>query len=448
MFREKLFQTEYSGVYTIDLPRFLDAYRNVKYRFTLEKPPRLDAIQSNELNVFLELRCELAWGTRNSSVFSVDAELITRPDYDLENEELDLNILDVQVTSIEFRKGASIPGVLLDIINNVLDSILKQSPLSNMEKIPLLSLVSRIDLPQMPQSKISDLRLYFEEIQIISDRVILIGFNMGKDKRNSLLVDNSGGEEVSLTVTEEALNKVLSHWWRYTTHPKTEKIAGSVEVMHLDTLMNHVSNISFELGSKVASLGLLESDLNIERAWVDYQGQMRMDSPSIALNMDHFKVKGRLIVDLDAALKIEVRVESKIDTSSFIPDRLTPWKDDRVLKTSKRVYTVQRLQKKRLDIDLSDMKASIIVGEDGGLGVNLTEFDAGLEIDWNIPRRLKKRLESSLESSVIGSYPVLPFNSSLFSNNFDGTEVKYTIRPLGVSILDESVIIRIDVDLL
>ena len=445
-FTQNLFSREFSGIHIVDVPGFLSRLKEIKYRVVMRQPPTVDAIKSSELKISVTMLCELEWGLNYNTVFDTEAEILTDPEYNQSLGTLDLNVKDIQLQSIKFREGANVPGFLMGLVNSAISSILTQSVWQENERIPLLPLVSYIELPEMPEGVGYQLPLFFLGVEVINEKAVLLAFNLSEEQMNIPLKNESEDAELSLGISENAINRVISHWWKNTSHPKTEKISGSVEVQHLDTIVNHFSNLSFELGLKVASLGFLESDFKVERAWVEYVGNMKIGSPSVALSPDAFKILGRVEVIMEASLKIDVKIESRIDTSSIIPDRLTPWKDDRVLRSTNRVVTIQKMTNKRVSIDLSGMKAKVVVGKDGELNAELTEFDVDLDIDWNIPKRLKKRFEASLEKTVMENYPVLPISSSLLNQKIKGSEIRYIIKPLGVVTDVGAVEIRMNLD--
>jgi hypothetical protein len=438
---QKLFPNEFSGVYILDVPEIFGKLNEINYKFTLQKSPIVDAIESSELKVLIKFLCELKWGLQFTTVFDAEAELVANPVYSQKQKTIDLNIIDINLLSAQLKDSMKVPRFILETANSTIEDIIKQKTWLHYERIPLLPLVSSFDLPEMPQGKYP-LPLYFSGIKIVNNNVILVGFNF--ETRESVIpsLDFSKDAGLALSVSEEAINKVLSHWWRYTTHSKSEKISGSLEVKHLDAFVNHLSNISFELGSKLASLGFIESDFNIDRVWIEYDGIIKINEPSISLNQIDFNVTGKVEVVFNAVLMMDIKLESRFDTSSIIPDRFTPWKDDRTLGTKKRTITVQKIQSKRIIVDLSNTKAGVKVSKEGSLSIELSEFDVGLNIDWRLPKLLKKRFETELEKTVLKNYPSLPISSDLLKQKIQGTELHYIIKLRGIAIKEDKLVIH------
>ena len=73
------------------------------------------------------------------------------------------------------------------------------------------------------------------------------------------------------------------------------------------------------------------------------------------------------------------------------------------------------------------------------MSILLTEFDVGLDIDWNLPRPLKKRFELALEKSVLKNYPSLPIASGLLKQKIPGADKYYELILNGVQITKESI---------
>ena len=427
-YNQKIILHEFNGKHELDIPA-LGKLKEVKYQFNIIESPVLVDLDSSRINISVKFLCKLKWGLQFETIFDIYAEMITDPYYDQKNETLDLNIRDVNLLNVQLKKGMQIPNFLSGVANSAIDDILKQETWQQFEQIPLLPLISSVELPEMPSGDKYSLPLNFTGVEVVDQRAIAVGFNLETRESEEIhSIDIKNNADLSVSISGDALNRVLSHWWRYTTHSKTEKISGSLEVKHLDSLVNHVSNLSLELGSKIVSLGFLESNFDVQRAWIDYEGVMKMNKPIIILSQDGFQVTGKVEVMLDAALKMDVKIESRFDVSSILPDRLTPWKDDRVLRKKNRIFTVQKISSKRLIVDLSNTKAKMVVGEDGSISLEITDFDIGLDIDWRLPQQLKKRFEISLEKTVISNYPSLPVSSSLLKENIFGNNIKYDIE--------------------
>jgi len=436
------FMNEFSGIHKFDVSEIFGLLKEVKYKFTLQKSPVVDAIDSCELKVLVKFLCELKWGFQFTTIFDIEAELIADPIYNQKQKTIDLNIRDINLLYAQLKDSVKIPHFIVERANLSIEDIIKKETWKHYEKIPLIPVVSSLDLPEIPQGKYP-LSLNFTGINVVNDSVILVGFNLDeRESENKLNTDFTKKAEIALSITEPAINHILSHWWKYTNHPKKENISGSVEVKHIDFFVNHLSNISFELGSKLMSLGFLESDFNIDRAWIEYDGIMTFVNPAISLHQDSFNVMGKVDIILNGSLKMDVKFESRFDTSSFIPDRFTPWKDDRTLGTKKRTLTVQKIVDKRMKIDLSKTKAMIKVSENGSLSIEISEFDIGLDIDWNLPKLLKKRFETELEKTVLNNYPSLPISSDLLKQKIQGTELYYVLNLTEIEMTEDNLVMR------
>ena len=416
----------FEGSYTLDLPKIMQDYRKIEYSLTLTEPLVIDALTKNTVQIKFGVDLNLVTrltkqGTR------VKGHIIAAPVYNRGKHLLELNVNHFQLDNLKILDAINLPLQLTDWIDDIIKDLLGNvEVLSN---IPVSPIVGDITLPEMPEGRIYQIPLGIGNVEILNEDTLALGFDIFSEGEGSktAFINLSRGNDIALTLSQSAVNKIINHWWKYTTHPKSEFLKGRMRIDKVDNLIDYISNFSVEAFPKLATLGFIEIDWDFIDVWLDYEGSISLGKPQVLLSEGYLEVDGNAIIDLTGYLRAELDVSLEFDTSGPIPDFLTPWRDDRVVKAGRRRIDLMRFDKRRAHVDLVDVDASVEIGPEKRMLVRIHGFDMDLGIDWRLPRRLNKALEKRIEREINTKFPIIPVSPSIISQQMEGTGLPFDI---------------------
>ena len=418
----------YKGKYELKLPKIFNDFEPITYEITLNEPLKVDALNNENISIYFSAEIKLS-----VNIFMIPAKIRglieSKPNYNRGKTLLDLNIQNIHIDKASITDTFSIQPIILGTINETLRDIVKEG-LKDLDNIPLPPIIGDLSLPDMPEGRENLLPISLGEIYVLDENNLTLAFDIdtnGEGTKAPLKTINKAND-LSITISSIAVNKVLDFWWPRTTYDKKHRFTGRIRFKNIDEIMNYLSNFSIELLPKLVSFGFIEIDWNLLDIWLDYEVHVSLIKPRIKLLEDSLSLEAVTIVDISAVLRVNLDVALKFDTSGPIPDALTPWKDDHVVGETNRVLDILRFSEKEKRVELVNAEASIFVGPEQRIRLNLESFDLDLGLNWRLPRRLIKRLEKNLEKHIMDAFPSIPLSPAVVQHNLEGTDLSYDLE--------------------
>ena len=448
VYTENIIPRNFKGKYKLDLPSILDDYKEVEYFIQLTEPLVIDAVTKNKILLNFKADLELS-----NSVIDMDivvaGHLISNPVYNREKHVLELNVNEFQFEEIELFNAISLPSIIVELIDDIIIDLFKN--VETLNEIPLSPIVGNFTLPEVPEAKEYRIPLGLGKIDILGEEMLAIGFNIffEGDGEQTDLSDFSKGHNLALTLSQSAANKIINHWWKYTTHTKSHFLRGRMMIKDVDEIIKYLSKFSVEMYPKLATLGFLEIDLDFVNIWLDYESIIIFNKPSVLLKDETLKVDGEAFLELTGTLRIELDICLEFDTSGPIPDTVTPWEDDKIIRKGKRIIDLFTFDKRRISIDLVEASATLVLDIGKRLLAQIRGFNLDLDIDWSLPRSLNRALGRHLEKEIASQFPLVPVSPSVISQNIEDSgvyvdlDIKDIIHREGEMIIHSNIVYKV-----
>lgn len=173
------------------------------------------------------------------------------------------------------------------------------------------------------------------------------------------------------------------------------------------------------MATRVLSLGFIETDTNYENMVLAYGGTIKViGKPEFEFLTGNSVKISKLIfnADLFANVSADVFKEISLDTSSFIPDKITPWQDDKHLKSINKPNKSLLDLKNVLDIEIIDAEGRMTLNEQNNLVIKIEKAD--FEIDFHskgttFSKRIWDKLMTFIKERVIEKIPEIVISPSL-----------------------------------
>ncbi|MBD3171603.1 hypothetical protein GF326_03950 [Candidatus Bathyarchaeota archaeon] len=433
------------GKYLLDVPEILKKYQKLEYEITLTEPLRVDALTSRKIKIFFKAALKLSF-----SILQVKTDasgiIMSRPSYNRASNQLELEIQEIRLDEIKLIESIDLPGFLLNSINDIIRGIIRKG-LDDLDVIPVSPIVGKLDLPEMPPGKDNLLPVGFGKVEVFDhDKVsVALDIKLAGNGVKASLVNINLRNDLAVAVSDSAVKKVLEFWWERTTYLKRHGFTDRIKIDDVDELINYFSNYSIELFPKLLTLGFVELDWDIINIWLDYSGGIEVHKPAIIMEEDNIRLEAETIVDLSAVLRIELDAALEFDTSGPIPDIFTPWKDDKVVDRSRRIFNTLRYNARQKHIELVNTELSLIVDDEQHLLLEIESFDLDVGLNWRLPRRVMKRLERNIEKKVLKEFPRIPLTPSVIRHQMEGSGLLLDLDIQSVTQLEDSMVVNADI---
>ena len=238
--------------------------------------------------------------------------------------KLTIDLRGAGVGEVEINDQYDLPRDNLNTFNEVIAAAVSSDILDEVETIDVAPILYSLDLPDMPPGPSNQLTIGLGNIKILNQNVLaacvnFLGYNGGNIAQ---VMDFSGGLDYCGGFSEAAMHRIFDFWWARTTHPKSGSASGRYEVEAVEDFLDTLADVGIDLVARIASAGFLKSDVEVDKAWIDYSASVSFGKPSFDLkNGNKIEVPNcPLVINASAKLKIKITVKVEGDTSSIIPD--------------------------------------------------------------------------------------------------------------------------------
>lgn len=423
LYNERVIPRKYTGEHFLNIPLLPIHYNKTTYEIEFNKAPYIDALLNEHIKLSFSADARLSFGLLNIES-SIEGHIQCKPTHNRAFNQLELNIIDVDLEHIAVLGFLKLPDLLVKSTNDIISEVVIKE-LANIDNIPITPIIGNLDLPETPKGHRYLLPIGFGAIEIIDENTVALGFDIaheGAEPKTGIENINLN-RDILIRISRSAINKINGFWWEHTTHPKKVPFKGRIPIKNVDKLMNYLSNYSVELFPKLFSLGLIELDWDLIELWLDYEGTAEVSKPFVTFDEDSLSIEAVSIIDITAFLRVELDISLEFDTSGAVPDVLTPWEDDRIVGTDRRVYTAMRYTANRKEIKFVDDDAKLILDDKQRVVLDFNGFDLDLGLNWRLPHRLVKAMEKKIEKNINSGFPRIPLSPSILKTEIKDTDL-------------------------
>lgn len=412
-----------------DVPPSFRTYARIDYKVKLKDPPMVDVFTGNMIRLLfnMEAAIKVLGGLRLE--FDVIASVETSPVYNQTTRVLVLDLKRARIDEVRINDKYGIPAEALRYLNQAISSALTSGMLDTMEKIEIAPVLASLDLPYMPAGPSNKLTVRMGNVKLFNARVIAVAVDLLNYTGGNVnqVTDFSDNLDMAVGVSEAAMHRVFDFWWDRTTFSKSVTSTGSSDIPAVQTLLDTVADI-FDLATTIASLGFLETDYEVERAWVEYGATVGFGKPTFNLLAGNkLEITNcPLHIHAWATPKLKVNAKVEIDTSGVIPDSWTPWEDDVTIANKTTTVTIFNFSTE-LDVNLDHADAEVYLDGQNRLMAKVTDVDITIHLPWSLPEAVLNSIIDWIEGLIKDKIPVIPLSPAVFTDKIPGTQLNLEV---------------------
>ncbi len=440
-----------SGSYSFieGIPAELQGFTNINYKVRMKNEPYIDL--TGEDNIYLKLSAELYLTvlTGIEIEFDIDFKAKATIRFDISNRTLVYDLAMAQISDITVNDSVKVSNYAVSKINKIISIILTKYISEDIGTIDIPLVMYHIKLPDMPDGEEYLLPVNVSDIKIVNSRILAVGIDFFDNSSGDMsgVSDFTDDNEVFFAIKEGTLMQVFNFWWQNKEKDLKQSFSGELPVNY-----NEKIGKGMDIFTRVISLGFLESVSEVQNTILKYEGKVEIiDKPEVDFVEDGRlvikKLKGR--ANISCFVEAIVNKQLDIDTSSFIPDKITPWEDDIKLKQYEKHKKLFNLEEEVI-IDLTDAVGIVSLNKDSNLVLKLDRADFNIDLGskryQNITEKLLNRLLGIFENNIITHIPEFIISPSLITSSLEASGYTFNVGLNGILFEDEEIVVKMGIE--
>ena len=91
--------------------------------------------------------------------------------------------------------------------------------------------------------------------------------------------------------------------------------------------------------------------------------------------------------------------------------------------SDRRVFEAMRYRANSKHIQFVDPDARLLLDEEQRIVLDFGGFDLDLGLNWRLPRRIVRRMESNIEKHIKAEFPQIPLSPSIIKHRIEETDL-------------------------
>ncbi|MDD5615140.1 MAG: hypothetical protein PHH85_02960 [Candidatus Methanoperedens sp.] len=405
----------FSGTYTLpieNVPESLQEFMDIGYEVSLAKAPTIDF--TADLSMMMDVRGQAKFTVLGGIEFELEAEfrVAVKPTFDQVTRMFRIEFVEAVIEDVELNDTYNLPANVLDKLNEILGIAMKEYLTDEITSIELSPVLFALDLPYMPPGDENKLSIGLGNVKVLNSSVMaaavnLLGYNGGNV---NAITDFTGGNHIGLGVNENGMHRVYDFWWARTTHPKSVTKTETHD-FDMPSIVDFMDEI-VDWVVAVATLGLVDVDIDIDRVWAEYGANIRFSKFD-------FDLKPGNTVQLSGSVSADVwlKVYIKYTTTTSIL-----WGAVDVDETTNTV-TVFDVRLNGITIDIENAEGTVSINEDHQLMVDITDLDITIPLPWELPEVILDYVVDWLVDQIVVNMPPIVLFPAIISQQIPDTSV-------------------------
>ncbi|MDP2338944.1 MAG: hypothetical protein Q8N05_21325 [Bacteroidota bacterium] len=396
-------------------PDELLGFTQFHYKLSLKSEPFVDLRTGSD--VFLRFSGEIKLVVLTGVPIHLDVEfsVLANVVFDMGVRHLNYEVKEVRMIKLTLNDKIQFNKKFIAKLNEIFGILLNDYFKNDVKVFEIPFALHNIELPMMPDTEECKLPVSRIDVKILNNRTLAVGINFFTTTPTGSISGNyTSGKEIYIAIKNKTLTDTFNFWWDKTSFNKTKEFDGS-------TALNFDATIEkgIDVATRILSIGFIESDTNYENMVLAYGGTIKVTGkPEFEfLTGNSVKIKKLIFnADLFANMSADVIKEINLDTSSFIPDKITPWKDDVHLKSINKPKKSLLDLKNVLDLEIIDAEGRMTLNEQNNLVIKIEKAD--FEIDFHrkgtaFSKRIWDKLMTFIKERVVEKIPEIVISPSL-----------------------------------
>lgn len=448
VFYSGMLKVEDTYVLEKDIPNSFKPYTTFNYKISLANEPFVDFRSEDELFIRLAAQLKVVVLAGIELTFSLDFYVKCNIKFDMANSKLYFELLDAQVVSIGIQHEYYVGKEFLAKLNFIIDEIIKKYFKDEVQEIAIPIAIDGLPLPMMPAGDQYKLPVSKVDIKILNKEVLVVGVSLFSATGSLSGMSNlTQGKDCYIAIKEQAIKQTLEFWWQNTTFTKNQQFNENVEIGFATPLASGVDKVT-----RAITLGFVQTETDYEDMMLLYGGEVKIEKmPDIDLKAGNTVSIGNLefVADLYADLVADVLKDVDFDTSSFIPDHITPWKDDIDIKKVDKHKTLVKL-KNTFTLQINNAEGELRITEENNLAVKITDADFRIEFSkkgTTFSDNTWEKLMNFIKEKVLERIPEIIISPSLILATQNVFGFTLSLQNTALTISDSEIVLSTDVDI-
>ncbi len=377
----------YSGMlkiedtYEVDgnLPANMKPYTTFDYKVSLDNEPFVDFRGEDEIFLRFSASLDLTVLSGIKLKFSIGFYARSMVRFDLENQKMYFELYEAKITDIHINSKYHLSHKFKTKLNFIIHEIIDEYFKNEIKELEIPIALDGLTLPYMPVGEAYKLPVGKVAVKILDNTVMCAGISLFHSNGSMAgIINLTQGRDCYIAINEDAILKTFDFWWTNTTFDKKQTFDLQTDIGFANPIGDTVDG-----AIRIATLGFLQRETDYENVELNYGGTVTVnDMPELDFKHDDLVEISDLNFEADifADVFADVTRETDIDTSSFIPDHWTPWKDDITIKRideNRKILGV----KNTFAIKVNTAQGALIINEDNNIAVKVTEADFKIEFN-------------------------------------------------------------------
>lgn len=377
----------YSGMLKIEdtyevesnLPANMKPYTTFDYEVSLDNEPFVDFRGEDEIFLRFSASLDLTVLSGIKLKFSIGFYARSMVRFDLENQKMYFELYEAKITDISINSKYHLSHKFKTKLNFIIHEIIDEYFKNEIKELEIPIALDGLTLPYMPEGDAFKLPIGKVDVKILDNKVMCAGISLFHNNGSMTGINNlTQGKDCYIAINEDAILKTFDFWWTNTTFDKKQTFDLQVDIGFANPIGDGVDG-----AIRIATLGFLQRETDYENVELNYGGTVAIqEMPGLDFRQDQLVEISDLNFEADvfADIYADVTRVTDFDTSSFIPDHWTPWKDDITIKKIDENRKILGL-KNTFALNVNKAHGELIINEDNNLAVKVTEADFKIEFN-------------------------------------------------------------------
>jgi len=354
-------------------------YTTFDYEVSLANEPFVDFRGEDSLFLRFSAVLKLTVLSGIELRFNLEFYVSSKIRFDLGNRKMYYELVEAKIVKIGIQSQYYVSKDFLNKLNFIIHEIIDMYFKNQIKELEIPVALNGLSLPMMPEGDAYKLPVSKVDIKILDNKILVAGISLFENAGSMTGMTNlTNGKDCYIAIKEQAIHQVLDFWWTNTTYEKKQNFVKTVEIGFATPIASGVDKVTRGL-----SLGFIQTETDYENMMLNYGGEVLLDKkPEINLkNNDLVEITNlEFVADVYANLFADVKKDVDFDTSSFIPDHITPWNDDiniRNIDENKRLLEL----KNKFTLQINNAEGKLRINEKNNLAIKITNADFKLKFN-------------------------------------------------------------------
>jgi hypothetical protein len=408
----------FKGTYELPIPNIPDSLKEftiIGYEVSLAKAPVIEI--TNDLHLKLNARGEAKFTVLGGIEFELEVEFDVGivPSFNQATRRLHVEFVQATLVDAELDDTYHLPANVIAKLNQIIAIAMEEYLTDDITTIELSPVLFSTELPYMPPGEENKLTIGLGNIKLLNPSVLAVAINLlGYNGGNvNSISDFTDGNHIGIGVNEAAMHRIYDFWWGRTTHPKSVTQTGTHQ-FDVPAIIDVIDDIP-EWVTGLATLGLVTTDVEVDKIWADFGATVRFGKFDFDLKPGNIvQVSGS--ISLDAWVKLLVQITTTVEI-------LWGW-----IEVSSDTYTntLIDISTPNIGIIINSATGNVYLDAQNRLLVDIIDLDITIPLDWAVPEFLLNYVVNWIIDRIVDNLPPIVLGPAMIEQTIPDSSVTVT----------------------